>query len=87
MNITKIGAIEHGIDGTDTFFLVEMTEEECDEYVTAEARLEYVQNKVLSGVYRPCTRPGGSFCGSVLVSPKQYSDTAFICIAESRYDN
>ena len=85
MKVTPIGTIDHGIDGLDFYYLLKLAED--DPFTTApEVALSYVKTEFLSRVYLNSDRPGSSFCHTVLVTPKPYSDTEFIGIAQVRYD-
>lgn len=80
-----IGRINHGIDGSDFYYLLTLDEED-DPNTTPDQALSYVESVFYLRSHETCKRPGGRFCRSVLVSPKQWSDTEFIGIAQVRFD-
>ena len=82
MNMQFIGTIDHGINGYDAYYLLTLDEIEQQ---TSDPQ-DLAREKFYELVYRSVRGPGTRFCHTVLVSPKQYSETEFIGIAQVRYD-
>jgi hypothetical protein len=76
VTLTKIGTIEHGIDGTDEYVLLK-----CEDDMDADA----MHNWLLELSYRQTSRPGGYFCTSVLILPHSNPDT-YVGVIHHRYD-
>lgn len=80
-----IGSLPCEDFGHDAYYLLTLQDEDVPELATCETQ-DFVHSKFLERVYHNTHTPGRMFCTSVLVSPKQYSDTEFIGIAQVRYD-
>ena len=75
---TKIGSIGKGIDGVDTYVLLERK----DDDLTVEQAHDYM----MSNFYTTTNKPGGYFCHTILVTPVQDSTNKVICTIQHRYD-
>jgi hypothetical protein len=72
-----IGAIDLGIDGRDTYFIIT-----SNEPLTKREAEDWLADKYMHDT----EAPGGSFCHNVFVTPHPCMDNAFIGIVQFRYD-
>lgn len=87
MKIEKIGSIDHGIDGSDTYvhFKIEYSDKEANpDDIEWE---DLVHERMAAMYWRECYGTGQYYCTNILVMPMQYSSDCFIAIAQGRYDN
>lgn len=77
-DVTLIGQVERGIDGTDNYYAVGPLEEGTS--------LEAIRGAFLQRYYRDTAYPGGYFCHNVSVVPQEHSTTRFIVTVHGRYD-
>lgn len=79
IDVTRIGRIDHGIDGSDEYLLVRDTEED----LTPERAIEWLMPKY----YRETRAPAGDyFCNTIRAVQAQYRENTCICTVEHRYD-
>ena len=74
--ITRIGAIEKGVDGTDEYILIKDVEDDIN--------VDDVYELMMSRYYRDTNVPGGYFCNNINIIPKANNEV--IAIVEHRYD-
>lgn len=77
-DITRIGVIDHGIDGSDEYLSVRDLEQEID-----RQHLALLLDK---RYYYRCTRAGGYFCYTQRIIPDPIHDDRCIVIVQHRYD-
>ena len=76
--IEKIGAIHHGVEGSDEYVRIR-TEEAC--------LLSVVKDWLLKQVYRDTTQEaGGYFCHRVTVMAHPYMEDEFVGVIHHQYD-
>ena len=76
IQVTKIGNIDHGIDGSDEYLLLSDNEDN----LTENQAWEYLHPLV----YRDTETPGGYFCHTVKTLQK--SDNSVVCIVCHQYN-
>ena len=76
--MTRIGSIERGIDGNDSYVMLTR----LDDDMTPDQAHAWL----LPQVYHESTQPGGYFCTSVMAVQAQYSTNQVICTVQHRYD-
>lgn len=77
-DITRIGTIEHGIDGSDEYLLVRDREQELDE--------QHLADLLDRRYYRRSSHPGGYFCTTQRIIHDPIHDDRCIVIVQHRYD-
>jgi len=76
IQVTKIGNIDHGIDGSDEYLLLSDNEDNLSE----NQAWKYLHPLV----YRDTDTPGGYFCHTVKTLQK--SDNSVVCIVYHQYN-
>lgn len=78
LRVIRIGAVEHGIDGTDEYLQVSRLDD--------DATPEQIEEWLLPSYYQECSHAGGYFCNTVHATAEKYSKNRFtVCIAH-QYD-
>lgn len=76
--LTRIGTIELGIDGSDEYLLVRDLEGTVD--------ADDVYDALIARFYRESSHAGGYFCRSLRVMPDPYYTTQCVVVVQHRYD-
>ena len=77
-DITRIGTIDHGIDGSDEYLSVRDREQEIDR--------QHLARLLDRRYYCRSSRPGGYFCTMQRIIPDPVHDNRCIVIVQHRYD-
>lgn len=82
MCLQPIGRLSEGIDGSDEYYLVTVSDVVGDEEPDANT----IEQWMLPVFYRESTAPGGYFCNTVRVIPEECNTSRFILRVSHRYD-
>jgi hypothetical protein len=93
MKYTRIGCIDADDNGTDTYYRIDLQEDDdaiideaCPTGATPEQVESYVQEKFLSEVYSEGRGPGRPFCHQVTILGDPFNDRQYVGIQHVRWD-